>query len=234
MSQKVCVVAGVGPGIGKACCELYASKGYKVIMLARQQSFLDEMLLNLAGNPLGIAIDLTQETAVNALFTDLHSQYGAIDVLIYNAARGSFGSFLEVDPVELEKNFAINTMGLLYCARAVAPAMIARGQGAIMVTGNTAATRGGAKFATFAPSKSAARSLSQSMARELGPKKVHVSYLIIDAAVDGPFARKLRTGESDDYFIQPGDIAEAIWYLQQQPPNCWTFEMDLRPHRENW
>lgn len=234
MSQKVCVVAGVGPGIGKACCELYASKGYQVIMLARQQSFLDEIQQSLPENTSGIAIDLTSEKAVNALFKELHSQYGAIDILIYNAARGSFGSFLEANPAELEKNFAINTMGLLYCARAVAPTMIEREQGAIMVTGNTAATRGGAKFATFAPSKSAARSLSQSMARELGPKKVHVSYLIIDAAVDGPFARKLRAGESDDYFIQPGDIAEAIWYLEQQPRNCWTFEMDLRPHRENW
>jgi predicted outer membrane repeat protein len=234
MSQKVCVVAGVGPGIGKACCELYAGKGYQVIMLARQQSFLDEMRRNLPQNTQGIAIDLTSEKAVNALFESLHSQYGAIDILIYNAARGSFGSFLEADPAQLEKNFAINTMGLLYCARAVAPAMIEREQGAIVVTGNTAATRGGAKFATFAPSKSAARSLSQSMARELGPQKVHVSYLIIDAAVDGPFARNLRAGESDDFFIQPGDIAEAIWYLEQQPRNCWTFEMDLRPHRENW
>ena len=234
MSQKVCVVAGVGPGIGKACCELYASKGYQVVMLARQQSFLDEMLQSLTNNARGITIDLTQEEAVNAVFEDLHKQYGAIDILIYNAARGSFGSFLEVDPGELEKNFAINTMGLLYCARAVAPAMIKREQGAIMVTGNTAATRGGAKFATFAPSKSAARSLSQAMARELGPKKVHVSYLVIDAAVDGPFARKLRAGESDDFFIQPGAIAEAIWYLEQQPQDCWTFEMDLRPHRENW
>jgi short-subunit dehydrogenase len=234
MSQKVCVVAGVGPGIGKACCELYAGKGYQVIMLARQQSFLDEIQRNLPENTQGIAIDLTSEKAVNALFETLHSQYGAIDILIYNAARGSFGSFLEADPAQLEKNFAINTMGLLYCARAVAPGMIEREQGAIMVTGNTAATRGGAKFATFAPSKSASRSLSQSMARELGPKKVHVSYLIIDAAVDGPFARNLRPGETDDFFIQPGDIAQAIWYLEQQPRNCWTFEMDIRPHRENW
>ena len=86
MSQKVCVVAGVGPGIGKACCELYASKGYQVIMLARQQSFLDEMLQSLTNNARGITIDLTQEKAVNALFEDLHKQYGAIDILIYNAA----------------------------------------------------------------------------------------------------------------------------------------------------
>jgi short-subunit dehydrogenase len=181
-----------------------------------------------------IALDLSDEAQVNEAFDYLHQQFGAIDTLIYNAARGSFGGFLEVDPAELQANFAINTMGLLYCARAVAPAMIARGSGAIMVTGNTAATRGRAKFATFAPSKGAARLLSQSMARDLGPKHVHVAYLVIDAAVDGPFARKLKPDESDDFFIQPSAVAEAIWYLDQQPENSWTFELDLRPHRETW
>lgn len=234
MSEKICVVAGVGPGIGKACCELYASRGYRVIMMARQQHYLDEMAALLPDSTESLAIDLTEEEAVNTAFADIHDRHGPIDVLIYNAARGSFGSFLEVDPKHLEQNFAVNTMGLLYCARAVAPTMIERGMGSIMVTGNTAATRGGAKFAAFAPSKSAARSLSQSMARELGPRHVHVSYLVIDAAVDGPFARNLSSGQPDDFFIQPAAIAEAIWFLDQQPENSWTFELDLRPHKENW
>ena len=155
-------------------------------------------------------------------------------MLIYNAARGTFGSFLDSDCSEMIANFNVNTMGLLYCARAVAPGMIERGAGSIMITGNTAAIRGGARFAAFAPSKSAARSLSQSMARELGPRHVHVAYLVIDAAVDGPFGRNLRPEEADDYFIQPAAIADAIWYLDQQPENCWTSELDLRPHGETW
>jgi NADP-dependent 3-hydroxy acid dehydrogenase YdfG len=234
MSEKVCVVAGVGPGIGKACCEFYADKGYQVVMMARSQSYLDEMAASMPAATLAIAVDLSTEATVNDAFAQVYARFDNIDVLIYNAARGSFGSFLDVDPGELEQNFAINTMGLLYCARAVAPAMIARGSGSIMVTGNTAATRGGAKFATFAPSKSAARSLTQSMARELGPKQVHVAYLVIDAAIDGPFGRNLLPDKPDDYFIQPAAIAESIWYLDQQPQNCWTSELDLRPHGENW
>lgn len=234
MSEKVCVVAGVGPGIGKACCEFYANKGYQVVMMARSQSYLDEMAACMPASTLAIAVDLSTEATVNNAFAQVQERFGRIDVLIYNAARGSFGSFLDVDPSELEQNFAINTMGLLYCARAAAPTMIARGSGSIMVTGNTAATRGGAKFATFAPSKSAARSLTQSMARELGPKQVHVAYLVIDAAVDGPFGRNLLPDKPDEIFIQPDAIAEAIWYLDQQPQNCWTSELDLRPHGENW
>ena len=233
MSDKICVIAGVGPGVGRACCEHYASKGYHVIMMARQEAYLTEVTAALPSSQ-SIVIDLTDETEVNRAFAEIHQQFGAIDVLIYNAARGCFGNFLEVDPKELQQNFAINTMGLLYCARAAAPAMIEQGSGSIMVTGNTAATRGGAKFAAFAPSKGAARLLTQSIARDLGPKQVHVSYLVIDAAIDGPFGRELCPDEDDDFFIQPAAIAEAIWFLDQQPKNSWTFELDLRPHREAW
>lgn len=233
MAKKVCVVAGVGPGLGKACCELYASKGYTIIMLARNATYLEQLAAEI-DNSVAITIDLTDEDAVNREFAGILERYGAIDVLVYNAARGSFGNFLELDPRELQANFAINTMGLLYSARAVAPSMIARSKGSIMVTGNTAATRGGANFAMFAPSKGAARLLAQSMAKYLHPKRVHVAFLVIDAAIDGPFARKLAPAESDDFFIQPSAIADAIWFLDQQPENSWTFELDLRPHRENW
>jgi short-subunit dehydrogenase len=234
MNKKTCVVAGVGPGIGKACCEHYAQQGYRVVMLARQQDYLTELASSLPANTISIAVDLSDETAVNQAFAKIEEQCGAIDTLIYNAARGSFGSFLDAKPEDLEKNFAINTMGLLYCARACAPKMIVRGSGSIIVTGNTAATRGGAKFATFAPSKAAARSLSQSMARELGPKHVHVAYLVIDGAIDGPFARGLSKDKPDNFFIQPSAITDAIWFLDQQPENSWTFEMDLRPFKESW
>ncbi len=234
MTNKICVVTGVGPGVGRACCELYASKGYHIVLMARNQTYLDEVASQLPGSAEVIPVDVSDEESVNRAFAAVITEHGHIDVLIYNAARGCFGSFLEVDPKELELNFAINTMGLMYCARAAAPSMIDRAKGSIMVTGNTAATRGGATFAAFAPSKGAARLLTQSIARELGPQQVHVSYLIIDAAVDGPFGRNLCPNEEDDFFIQPAAIAESIWYLDQQPQNCWTFELDLRPHRENW
>ena len=234
MTDKICVVVGVGPGIGAACCRLYSERGYKVAMLARSAEYLHELANTLPGDALMLPVDITDPVAVEAAFEQIEDWSGVVETLVYNAARGSFGSFLEVDPSQLKKNFEVNTMGLLYSARAVAPGMLARSRGSILVTGNTAATRGGASFAAFAPSKSAARSLTQSMARELGPGHVHVAYLVIDAAVDGPFARGLQKDKPDEFFIQPRAIAEAIWYLDQQPENCWTFEMDLRPFAEKW
>ncbi|MEP4145823.1 MAG: SDR family NAD(P)-dependent oxidoreductase [Halioglobus sp.] len=234
MKDKICVVVGVGPGIGAACCRLYCERGYKVAMIARSSDYLDGLAATLQGTTLPLVADVTDEAAVTAAFESIAKEFGHVDTLIYNAARGSFGSFLEVRPKDLSKNFEVNTMGLLYCARAVAPGMIERGEGSILVTGNTAATRGGAKFAAFAPSKSAARSLTQSMARELGPKHVHAAYLVIDGAIDGPFARNLQKDKPDDFFIKPDDIAETIWHLDQQPESCWTSELDLRPFGEKW
>lgn len=203
-------------------------------MIARSPDYLDELSATITGTTLSLVADVTDEAAITEALETVSQQLGDVDTLIYNAARGSFGSFLEIRPGDLLKNFEVNTMGLLYSARAVAPAMIERGSGSIMVTGNTAATRGGAKFAGFAPSKSAARSLTQSMARELGPKHVHVAYLVIDGAVDGPFARNLQQDKPDDFFIQPRDIAETLWHVDHQPENCWTFELDLRPYGESW
>ena len=234
MAEKTCVVVGVGPGIGAACCRLYCERGYKVAMIARSPDYLDELAATLPGTSLSLIADIIDEEAVTVTFGKIAKEFGQVDTLIYNAARGSFGSFLEMRPKDLSKNFEVNTMGLLYCARAVAPGMIEREAGSILVTGNTAATRGGAKFAGFAPSKSAARSLTQSMARELGPKHVHAAYLVIDGAVDGPFARNLQKDKPDEFFIKPDDIAQTIWHLDQQPENCWTSEIDLRPFGENW
>ena len=97
---------------------------------------------------------------------------------------------MEIDPAMLNRNFQVNTMGLLYLARRVAPAMITAGRGAIIVTGNTSAQRGRANFAGFAPTKAAQRILAEAMARDLGPKGVHVAYVVIDAVIDVPWARE--------------------------------------------
>ena len=105
---------------------------------------------------------------------------------VHNAVGGAFGSFLEIDPAVLDRNFQVNTMGLLYLARRLTPEMVKTGRGNIIVTGNTSALRGKPLFAGFAPTKAAQRILSEAMARELGPKGVHVAYTIIDAVIDVP------------------------------------------------
>jgi short-subunit dehydrogenase len=112
--------------------------------------------------------------------------------------------------------------------------MVDQGHGAIMVTGNTASQRGRAMFAGFAPTKAAARILSESLARDLGPKGVHVAYLVIDAVIDVPWARERFSEAPDDFFIKPSAIADEIWHLTHQDRSAWSFLAEVRPYRETW
>jgi NAD(P)-dependent dehydrogenase (short-subunit alcohol dehydrogenase family) len=112
--------------------------------------------------------------------------------------------------------------------------MIKAGEGAIIVTGNTSALRGKAPFAGFAPTKAAQRILTESMARELAPKGVHVAYLVIDAAIDVPWQRQRLPNAPDDFFCQPASIADEVFHLIQQPRDAWSFLAEIRPFHEPW
>lgn len=160
---------------------------------------------------------------------------GAPDVVVHNAVRATFQSFQEADPEDLERNFRVNTTSLLHMARAFAPAMIDRASGAIVVTGNTAALRGIPNTAVFAPTKAAQRILAQSLARELGPKGIHVAYLTIDAAIDTPWTRvPFHPDKPDDFFSKPEAIAEEIFHIAHQDRSTWAFDMVVRPFGEKW
>jgi short-subunit dehydrogenase len=154
--------------------------------------------------------------------------------VIHNPVGGVFGNFMQIDPAALERNFQTNVMAFLHLARRVAPAMIQAGTGAIVATGNTSALRGKSNFAGFAPTKAAQRILAESMARELGPKGVHVAYVIIDAAIDVERTRAWRPNDPDDFFIQPAEIAEEIWHVVHQPRSAWSFNVEIRPFKETW
>ena len=162
------------------------------------------------------------------------SDLGEPDVVVHNAARGVWGSFLDIDPADMERNFAVNTMSLLHLARAVAPAMMERGSGAIMVTGNTSALRGKSSFSGFAPTKAAQRILAEAIARELGPKGIHVAYVVIDAIIDLRWTRRKFPDIPDERFAKPDDIAETVYQVAHQPKSAWSFNVEVRPYTEPW
>lgn len=231
--QPVCLVTGVGPGTGTALVRRFHEGGYAVAMLTRTKARLDALEAELP-NAKGYVCDLADEAAVNAAVSAVSEDLGAPEVVIHNAVGGARGDFLTIDPAILNQNFQVNVMGLLYLSRAVAPAMIDAGHGSIIVTGNTAATRGKDFFAGFAPTKAAQRILAESIARSVGPKGVHVAYIIIDAVIDLRWTRKAFADAPDDFFIQPASIAQNAWYLHSQDKSAWTFLSELRPFGETW
>ena len=233
MARPVCVISGVGPGTGAALSRRFAAGGYQVAMLARTQERLSQLERDIP-HTTGFRCDVSDQAAVDTTLAAIKANLGAPEVLIHNAVGGAFGTFLEIEPAVLEQNFQVNTMGLLYLARAVAPDMIAAGKGAIIATGNTSALRGKPRFAGFAPTKAAQRILAESMARTLGPQGVHVAYVVIDAVIDLEWTRKMFTDKSDDFFIKPSAIADTTWQVVHQERSGWSFHVEVRPFGEEW
>lgn len=231
--KPIAIVSGVGPGTGSAIVRRFLAGGFRVIALARSADHIRSLEQELP-NIHAVVCDVSSESQVASAVADVRKSYGSPSVLVHNAVGGGWGTFLEIDPHMLEANFRVNVMGLLYLAREVAPAMIEAGRGTILVTGNTSATRGKANFAGFAPTKAAQRILAESIARDLGPRGIHVAYLLIDAVIDTPRMRKRFPDTSDDFFIKPSAIADELWHLNGQDRSAWSFLSELRPFGEKW
>ena len=233
MAQPVCLISGVGPGTGSALVRRFAAERYRVAMLARNAQRL-AALSEQVPSAKAYVCDVSDQSQVDAAVASVEREMGAPSMLIHNAVGGAWGTFTEIDPDVLNRNFQVNTMGLLYLARRVAPAMVAAGKGAIIVTGNTSALRGRANFAGFAPTKAAQRILAEAMARDLGAKGVHVAYIVIDAVIDVPWARERFKDRPDDFFIAPAAIADEAWHVANQPRSAWSFNVEVRPFGETW
>jgi NAD(P)-dependent dehydrogenase (short-subunit alcohol dehydrogenase family) len=228
MAQPVCVISGVGPGTGSALVRRFAAGGHVVAMMGRDAERLARLARETPGS-MGYVCDVSDAAQVEAAADRTERELGAPDVLVHNAVGGAFGSFLEIDPAVLNRNFQVNTMGLLYLARRFAPSMVSAGRGTIIITSNTSALRGRVGFAGFAPTKAAQRILAESMARDLGPKGVHVAYIIVDGVIDVPRMRERFRDEPDAFFVKPPAIAEEAWHLTQQDRSAWSFLAELRP-----
>jgi NAD(P)-dependent dehydrogenase (short-subunit alcohol dehydrogenase family) len=227
MEQPVCVIIGIGPKNGRAFAQRFASEGYAVALLSRSTDYSSGLATELGGK--AYACDVTDPAAIQRTFAQVREDLGQVEVLLYNAGSGKFGTFDDVPDEEFEKGWQINVRGLLQSTREVVGPMRAKGSGAIIVTGATASLRGKPFTAAFASAKAAQRSLAQSFARQLGPEGIHVALVI----VDGGIGTDEQTGEEGTH-LRPSDIAETVYHLVTQPKSAWSFEVDVRPFKESW
>ncbi len=233
MAEPVCAVVGVGPGIGLALARRFTQGGYRVAMLARSAEKLAAYEAELPGSK-AVTADAGVPDSIAAALAQVSDEMGPVAVLCYNAGSGIWSLPEETTPAALEAAWRVNTLGLLVAAQTVAPAMLAAGQGAIMVTAATASLRGRPQTTAFAAAKAAQRSLAESLARHWGPRGIHVSLFVVDGVVDLPHTRAMLPDKPRDFFLQPADIAETIFFIAHQPRSAWTFQVDLRPFGETW
>ena len=204
-------------------------------MAARSAEALDGMKPDGFGDAVrAYGCDGTDPAAVTALFDSVTADLGEPDLVVYNAGAYSSGGILEITPDEFERCWRVGCFGGFLVGQAAARRMVERGSGTILFTGATAAMRGGAGFINLSSPKFALRSLSQSLARELGPKGIHVAHVVVDGQIESDRSRHLLGERGPDSLLKPADIAENYMHLHNQPRSAWTQELDLRPWVETF
>jgi NAD(P)-dependent dehydrogenase (short-subunit alcohol dehydrogenase family) len=236
-TNKVAAIFGVGPGLGAAVARRFAREGFAVALLARGESGLSEVHADITregGRARVFPADAGEAGSVSAAFSRIRVELGEPEVLVYNAGAFQMAGILELDPAAFESAWRVNCFGGFLCAREVLPAMLERGRGTLLFTGATASLRGGARFAGMAVGKFGLRALAQSLAREFGPRGIHVAHVVIDGLIDTPRVRGMTPGRDASTMLSPDAIAETYWQLHQQHPTTWTQELDLRPASEKF
>ena len=231
------MVVGVGGGLGAALGRRFAQAGMKLALVARSDRTtgpLAEEIEAAGGTARAYSADTTDETAVDGVFDRVLSDLGDLDLVAFNAGAFQRTSVIEASAADFERSWRVSCYGGFLVGRAAARGMAARGSGTIIFTSATAALRGGAGYVNLAVGKFGLRALAQSMARELGPKGVHVANMIIDGLINGPSHADMTEAIAAGKLLDPDAIAETYYQIHIQDRTAWTQELDLRPAVEKF
>ena len=210
---ELALIVGAGSGLSGSLAKLCAAQGMRVALAARNTEKLSGFSATLH------RCDVTQLADVEKLFEALEVP----DLVLYNPSYRVRGPLLSLDPQEVEKTLRVTAYGGFLVAQAAAKRMLERGRGSLFFTGASASVKGYAESAPFAMGKFALRGLAQSLARELGPKGIHVAHFVIDGGIGKAEGR-----------LDPDAIARTYLDVHRQDRSAWAFEVDLRPWVEKF
>jgi len=239
--RPVAVVIGAGDATGGAIAKRFARGGYTVCAIRRSADQLQPLIAEIraaGGEAHGFGTDARKEDEVDALFDDIEARIGPIEVFVFNIGANVPSSVLEETARKYHKIWEMACFAGFLTARKAARCMAPHGKGTMLFTGATASLRGAANFSAFAGAKAALRALAQSLARELGPRGIHVAHVVIDGAIDTAFIREnfpeRYALKEQEGILNPDHIADSYWMLHLQPRDAWTHELDLRPWMERF
>lgn len=243
MTDPAALIMGAGDGLGAALARAFAAEGLTACVSRRPRH--GEALEALAASireggckAKAFPLDARDDDAMATLVEEIETGTGPIEAAVFNIGANVRFPVGETSGRVYRKVWEMAAEAGFFMGREVSRAMAARGRGTIIFTGATASLRGGAGFSAFAGAKHALRALAQSMARELGPKGVHVAHVVIDGPIDGEFIRGLypdwEARLAEDRLLLPDEIARNYVWLHRQHRSAWTHELDLRPWAEPW
>ncbi len=241
--KKVCLVIGVGDGVGTAIAKAFALNGFETVITRRARNLPDletiaQGIRDQGGVVHARGVDARSEEETVALFQEIERDIGPLEVVVFNIGANVRFSIEETTARVFTKVWEMACFAGFLAGREAAKAMVPRGRGTIIFTGATASLRGRENFSAFASAKAGLRAVAQSMARELGKKNIHVAHVVCDGSIEGVFAREnisdLDQRLAEDRILKPDDIALNYVNLHEQKRSAWTHELDLRPWSETW
>lgn len=241
--KGVCLVVGAGDGVGGAIARAFAAEGHPVVITRRARNLdqleaLAETIRAAGGTAYAKGVDAREEGEMVALFDQIEAEIGPLEVVVFNIGANVRFGIVETTARVFTKVWEMACFAGFLAGREAARVMGPRGKGSILFTGATASMRGREGFSAFAAAKAGLRVMAQSLAREMGPKGIHVAHVVVDGAIDGVFTRANRTDVEDllarDVILKPEEIAANYVWLHQQQRSAWTHELDLRPWSETW
>ncbi|MCT9812322.1 SDR family oxidoreductase [Acidovorax sp. Be4] len=239
--KKAILVIGAGDSTGGAIAKRFAKEGYIACVTRRTADKLVPLVEEIkaaGGQAYGFGSDARKEEDMVSLVEHIEKDIAPIEVAVFNIGANVRFGITETTARVYFKVWEMACFGGFLMGREVAKKMLPRERGTILFTGATASLRGREGFAAFAGAKHGLRALAQSMARELGPKGIHVAHPIVDGAIDTEFIRsnfpERYATRDQGGIVSPDSIAQIYWQLHQQPRDAWTHELDIRPWQENW
>ncbi|NNG04839.1 MAG: SDR family NAD(P)-dependent oxidoreductase [Inquilinus sp.] len=229
-NQRTALIVGAGAGLSASLARRFAREGIDVALAARTTDKLADLSAEIRAR--AFACDASDADQVERLFAELDAGPGAPDIVVYNPSYRARGALVELDPAEVARALAVTAYGAFLVAQQAARRMLAKGGGAILLTGASAGVKGYPRSAPFAMGKFALRGLAQSMARELAPQNIHVAHFVIDGAIRNP--GRAEPPDRPDSMLDPDAIADTYWHVLQQPRSAWSWELELRPWVETF
>jgi NAD(P)-dependent dehydrogenase (short-subunit alcohol dehydrogenase family) len=240
--SPVAWIVGVGAsaGLGAAIARRFARGGHNVVITGRNAERIRAVaseVITAGGRAHALPGDVSSPQDISRLATEVQA-LGALQVAVFNAGNAVRGSLLDLTPEQFEATWRGSTYAGFIFARAAVPLLLGSGGGTLLFTGATASIRGRGPFIGFASAKAGLRSIAQSLAREYGPRGIHVAHVVIDGVINGEKARsnapQLVASAGADELLDPDAMAESYWQLHQQHRSAWTHELDLRPFKESF
>jgi short-subunit dehydrogenase len=229
LQGKVALVTGAGRGIGKAIAVSLAKSGCRLILAARTREQLDDVAKTIGNEAVVIPTDLTRDDELDRLVEQSSKAWGSVDILINNAGWGKRAPVMRANVQDWDQTLRLNLRAPMILAQKLLPAMVAKGEGAVINIGSVSGKSGEANGAAYSASKFGLIGFTQSLYEEVKEYGIKVA-VILPGYVDTPMIPPVKNLDRSK-MIQAADVAQAVLYILNAPSTSCPVEITIRPQR---